>query len=60
MGCIYASAICVNPETSMGHTLLVLRQKKMSSRQFHRKREVNEQLDIEEYRAFALHFMNFG
>ena len=26
MGCIYASTICVNPETFAGHTLLVLRQ----------------------------------
>src|SRR3990170_4555864 len=26
MGCIYASAICENPETSTSHTLLVLHQ----------------------------------
>src|SRR3954471_7783294 len=26
MGCIYASTVCVNPEISTGHALLVIRQ----------------------------------
>ena len=48
MGCVYASAIGVSPDTSTCHALLVLRQVKFSTRQFHRKREVNERLCIEE------------
>ena len=42
------SLIGVNPEISMGHTLLVLRQIKLSTLQLHQKREVNERLCIEE------------
>ena len=42
------SLICVNPEISMGHTLLVLRRIKISTLQLCQKREVNERLCIEE------------
>ena len=42
------SLICVNPEISMGHTLLVLRRIKISTLQLRQKREVNERLCIEE------------
>jgi hypothetical protein len=41
MGGIYTSIIGVNPETSTGHTLLVLRQIRIPPRQLHRNQEVN-------------------
>ena len=43
-----ASLICVNPEISMGHTLLVLRQIKISTLQLRQMQEVIESLCIEE------------
>jgi hypothetical protein len=47
MGCIHASVICENPETSMSHTHLVFCQI-ISTLQFLRTRGVNERLCIEE------------
>ena len=41
MGGIYTSIICMNPETSTGHTLLVLRQVIIPTKQLHRNREVD-------------------
>ena len=38
----YTSIICMNPETSTGHTLLVLRQLWIPTRQFHQNWEVYE------------------
>ena len=42
------SLISVNPEISMGHTLLVLRRIKSSTLQLYRKQEVNKRLCIGE------------